>query len=565
MATAAPAKPAALADEEFNKKWDDLSNYVVLRKSKDPRFGEIIVLKHKVKKELIFAKEKWVNSKDKASSDIADMKARASLNHPSLQRFLGYSSAIDKQLCSTNYLVIGYYDFPKSDAYKEMQDKIQLGQEFAPEELRQIANDGLAGVGHLHGQHKIHGDIRPLQLGYDKDERRAALLDRLNDPSPEDRAQLNNLQNNKELYVSPELWAKLKGKKGFEYSKDKNDLYALGLTLLNLGVQKNIQDIYQPDGGVNRERLGSYLSEFDARYKGKDPALSGLVHSLLAEDEKVRGNEAFRLAGVKTEAKAAPAQVKVSANVPSEVVTHTEVRNEVVTNHIPLPVFQSYGQQWQSQSVEPSQSEGKTVTVMRPDGTTYTYVQRSNLASNVIYNYDQSKLVYVQPFQPVANQQYFAAPVTNSYVESKPSLVVVQRQPQVQVQAQAHPQVVSSIVETRQVQPAAIVSTSVEVRRGSSIPYIGDQKAVLKRYVVKDDKLIEIEVKEDEAVRIEEPKPIEEKKAEAESEKTVEAPAEPAQPPQEPALVDPVPVEAPAEAEAKASEPHPEELKEAAV
>lgn len=504
MTSAAPAKPALLADAEFNHKWDDLSNYTVLRKSKDPRFGDIIVLKHKIKKELIFAKEKWVNSKDKASADIVDMKNRAALNDASLQRFLGYSSAIDKQLCSTNYLVIGYYEFPKSDLYKELQDKVQNGQDFSAEDLRQISNDSLTGIAHLHDQRKIHGDIRPLHIGYDRDEKKSSLLDRLNDPSPEDRAQLNNLQSNKELFVSPELWAKIKGKKGFEYSKDKNDYYALGLTLLNLGLGRSIQDVYQPDGGLNREKLNQYIGEFDAKYKSKDPALSGQLRSLLAEDEKSRGVEAIRLAGVKADEPlvSAPGQIRVQSSLPSEVVTTT-------INH---PAYQSYGQTWVSSTPETVQAEGKTVTVLRPDGTTYTYIQRTNTSNNVIYNYDQSKLVYVQPFQPVANQQYISAPISapisDSYVNSRPSLVVVN--------APITSQVISSSAYT-----PAVVSTSVEVRRGSSIPYIGDQKAILKQYIMKDDRLVEIEVKEGDKqplIKVEESKGEEESKAEEKKE-----------------------------------------------
>lgn len=532
-AAQSPSKAPVISDAELNKKWDDLVNYQVIRKSKDPRFGDIIILKHKTKKELIFAKEKWVNSKDKAAADIADMKEREKLNHSEVQKFLGYSTAVDKQLCSTNYLIIGYYAFPKSDLYKELQDKLQNGQNFSAEDLTLITNEALSGLHFLHDQQKIHGDIRPLHIGYDKDERQAELLDRLNDPSPEDRAQLNNLNNKKDLYVSPELWAKLKGKKGFDYQKDKNDYYALGLSILHAGIGRSIQDIYKADGSVDQAVLSGHIGEFNARYKAQSPYLSIAVQSLLAEDERVRGDAIVSKVNNKD-------RIRVQ-NVPSEVVVSST----------PTVTYQTYNQSWAAPEVSQA-VDGKQVTVVRPDGTSYTYIQRNNVSNNVIYNYDQNKLVYVQPFNPAPNVQYVQAPITQSYSQlypdTRPSLVTVQRS-------------ISPNVADSRIAAPQVVSTSVEVRRGSSIPYTSDQKAVLKRYIVQDDKLIEINVNDAEAAKLEEQrkadeakKAEEQKKAEEEAaaHKDESAPAEHHEP-------------APEQSEPKHSEPAPEPLKEEAV
>ncbi len=462
MSSNTAAKLMTIPDEEFNKKWDDLQNYVVLRRSKDPRFGEIFVLKHKNKKELIFSKEKWVNSKVQAAADIQDMKTRAALNHPNIQRFLGYSSAVDKQLCSTNYLIIGYYEFPKADLYKEIQDKLHAGADFPVEDLRLMANDALSGLLFLHQQQKIHGDIRPLHIGIDREERRGELLDRLNDPSPEDRAQLNNLQAVKEMYLSPELWAKIKGVKGATYLKTKNDSFALGMSLLHAGVLHNVQDVYKPDGSFNRERLEKYLAEFDAKYQAKDPLLARLVRGLLHDDEQQRWDthEGARLEAAKP----------ISSD---NVRVGDAPETQITASTIPLYVYQTY-----AQTYAPPQEgqDGKVVTVVRPDGSTYTYVQRTNVNNNVIYNYDQSKLVYVQPFQPTPNVQYLGSPVTESGVSLRPSFVTVQR----------------SLSPNSNDRGPTVVSTSVEIRRGSSIPYVGDQKSVLKKYEIKDDRLIEV-------------------------------------------------------------------------
>ena len=67
------------------------------------------------------------------------------------------------------------------------------------------------------------------------------MLDRFNDPSPLEKAQINNMLGKRDLYMGPELYLKLKGKqKTATYDAQNNDLHALGLTALALGTQDSI-------------------------------------------------------------------------------------------------------------------------------------------------------------------------------------------------------------------------------------------------------------------------------------------------------------------------------------
>ena len=127
--------PTTLPDEEYNKKWDKESQYQFLRKSQDPRFGEIHIYKKKNSNELIFAKEKLTSNKQSAANDIRELKSRIALNRPHLQPMLGYSTSVKKELCSTNYLTQGFYEFPKSDLGKETSNRIQSGQQFSESKI----------------------------------------------------------------------------------------------------------------------------------------------------------------------------------------------------------------------------------------------------------------------------------------------------------------------------------------------------------------------------------------------------------------------------------------------
>ena len=73
--------------------------------------------------------------------------------------------------------------------------------------------DALDQVGYR--QQAMRADIRPIYPGSNKVANAPNsynILDRLNDPSPTEKAQSANIVNKKDLFVSPELWKKIQGK-----------------------------------------------------------------------------------------------------------------------------------------------------------------------------------------------------------------------------------------------------------------------------------------------------------------------------------------------------------------
>lgn len=288
MATKQPPQEM-LADAEFNKKWELEPQYTVLRKSNDPRFGEITLLKNKANNDMIFAKEKMVTSKQQASNDIRDLKSRIALNHPNLHKLLGYSTAIQKELCSTNYLSKAYYEFPKSDLQKEMNDLKKNGLQFPGEDLLNAGSQAIHGLHHLHKLNINHGDVRPINIGYNRETREVQILDRLSDPSPLEKLQVSNIINKKELFICPEVYKRLQGKdKTTNYNPFKNDLYSLGLSLLMVGNQESIQNVYKPNGDFNQENLKAHLAKFNDKYGQQNPQLVGLVQALVSPNEADR-------------------------------------------------------------------------------------------------------------------------------------------------------------------------------------------------------------------------------------------------------------------------------------
>ena len=251
-------KQEVLDEAEFSRKWEDEGQFAFIRKSNDPRFGEIALYKSKSGNDLVFAKEKLVTAKQQASNDIRDLKSRQALNHPNIQRVLGFSTTTLKELCSTNYLTRAFYEFPKSDLHKGIEERRQNGQAFSTPELQSIAGQALLGLNHLHELDISHGDVRPLTIGLNKDSNSVQILDRLSNPAPAEQVQNKHIVENKDLFVSPELYRKLQGKdKTSKYDPFKNDLFGLGLTLLQAGNGEKVQNVYKPNGSQRAPRLGS--------------------------------------------------------------------------------------------------------------------------------------------------------------------------------------------------------------------------------------------------------------------------------------------------------------------
>lgn len=283
------SKPAVLPDEEFNKKWDQENLYKNVKRMNDPRFGEITVVKNSSTNEVLFVKEKMASSKNEASNDIRELKSRIALNHPHLQKLVNYSTSVKKELCSTHYISRGFYEFPRSDLQKEGTERKRNLSSFNSSELTHLAYQGLGGLNHLHSRNITHGDVRPLNISYNKNDNQFQILDRLADPSPLEKLQGSNIVNKKELYMSPELWRKLQGKdKTLKYNAYKNDLYGLGLTILHLGTQDSVQDVYKPGGEFDQNKLDEHLNNFNGKYQNENPYLCTIVKTLLAPNEADR-------------------------------------------------------------------------------------------------------------------------------------------------------------------------------------------------------------------------------------------------------------------------------------
>ena len=73
-----------LPDADYNYTWPKEKDFKFVKKSNDPRFGDVTILKNHATKEVLFVKEKLAHSQAEATKDIMSLRSRQQLNHPNL-------------------------------------------------------------------------------------------------------------------------------------------------------------------------------------------------------------------------------------------------------------------------------------------------------------------------------------------------------------------------------------------------------------------------------------------------------------------------------------------------
>ena len=170
------------------------------------------------------------------------------LQYPHLLNLIDYSVVKQQELCSSFYIIKYFFEYPRSDFRKEIAEKRKFQTQFSSAELTYLMYQQLGTLQYLNSKDMSHGDIQPLFLGWDAANMNSKLIDRLEEPwvtAKTKQVQKNRLLSNQPIYQSPIMYSNLKkGNLNFEFDPYKEDVFALGLTILEAGVGQPIQNIY---------------------------------------------------------------------------------------------------------------------------------------------------------------------------------------------------------------------------------------------------------------------------------------------------------------------------------
>lgn len=135
----------------------------------------------------------------------------------------------------------------------------------------------------------VHGDIRPKYISFEPEAETFKLSDRLGDPTPPNQVQINNYRNNDNLYVSPLIFeAIIQEKQKLKHNPYKSDIFSLGLIILEVGLGKNIQQIYDLENQCfDQNALNDLIDEFNDKFND-DQTISDVLQMILKIKEKDR-------------------------------------------------------------------------------------------------------------------------------------------------------------------------------------------------------------------------------------------------------------------------------------
>ena len=444
------SKRSKKQDIPENLKWEGEKNLKFLAKRHDKRFGDISVFTNKRTNQKVMCKEKASGDMKQFGRDVNTARQRMSMQNQYLHKMLGWSTQTKKELCSTHHYVKMFYEYPGSDLRNETAQRKKNSTKMTESELSNATSNALNGLDYLHSKKLAHGDIRPQLISANRmnsgqEANKFELLDRLADPSPLTKCQINNMMNNKELFMSPQLWKSIntKGKKKPPFNRQKNDLFALGMSVLSAGNQTSMKKCYKKGGKFDAAELNKQLKNFGDNY-GHNKSLTNVVSSLVTLDETQRpttnlmlqrgpdfGAEEFVEKTFETTNEAdVPFEQHQFNNktVHTETVVHTEnvvnTRNENFVNQ----------QQHQNENFVNQHVQHEEV-YEQPNKNFHR--KQANMVSQEVENANKQQ---VQTQQVVAGDDFFNNPAptyeayqpTTNYVQAeKVEPVVYEQQPQV--------------------------------------------------------------------------------------------------------------------------------------
>ncbi len=288
-----PTPESQLKDADFAKTSQYDKTYRQIKTLNDPRFGDIHILQNPQTRQVVAVREKKVTDRAEAGRQIIAARNRLALKNPYLVNLLDYSVIKQSELCSSFYIIKYYFEYPRTDLRKYYLDKEKSGQGLTAAELTHILYQQNQALAYLQSQGTAHGDLQPLYVGWDPEKNESRLIDKsetLTNDAAIIQAQKNRLISGQPLYLSPTMYSNLKkGNTKFQFDRNKEDAFALGLLVLEAGNGHSIQNIYDAKAGqINQGALNQHLDEFNRKFGAQNTLLVSHVSSLVNTNEAAR-------------------------------------------------------------------------------------------------------------------------------------------------------------------------------------------------------------------------------------------------------------------------------------
>jgi serine/threonine protein kinase len=281
-----------MSGEQLNRESLYDKNFVPVKRMFDPRFGEVSLVQNPSNGNLAMRKEySFQCSVPQFIGEINARFTRLKLNSDGIIQFYDFSSSHHKTFCSEQMQIREFYYFPALDLQQEIQQRRCQMHLFTHQELLHLAYQLLHALYSFHKQLIGFQDLRPMFISveYGTKHNIYKLIDRLKDTGDTLKANRTHLATNTPLYCSPSLFKAMFSPEHSIGNVEKNDLFSLGLCLLQAGTLDSIQDIFDTKtGNFVLANLETHVEHFKRNYKSQNSLLCKLLDKLLILEDAGR-------------------------------------------------------------------------------------------------------------------------------------------------------------------------------------------------------------------------------------------------------------------------------------
>ena len=295
-----------ITSEEYARNFEDDLSYTPYRKFQHQIYGKLDLFRETSTNRIIMSSTESFDSFETVRDAIAVVKARETLNQPSLLYLIDFAVQKRTNFCSTLYLVTKYLEFPLTNLSKDIRDRKTRDEFYSHKEIGLVINQMLSVLANLYEKRVFHGNISTFTIQHRKANQMFVLLDYFNmeDDLLEFHQQNTSLGsdnfNSPELHFNKNQYAK-KPINGF-----KNDIFSLAMVVLSMGLLSSVQDCYLEKGQFDWQYLDTLKMHFEKKYGGPNSALVQSLRLMLQEQPAKRQDaktirDSFRLSLSKSE------------------------------------------------------------------------------------------------------------------------------------------------------------------------------------------------------------------------------------------------------------------------
>lgn len=301
--TALPPSPLTaitVTKEDFKRESQWTSNFKIVRKADDPRFGSIVLIKTPSSDRLIAVREKRFSDQKELSEEILEIKKRLQVRDDRLLTLLDFSTGEKSDFCSTTYWIKIFFEYPDHDIDQELRRRnTQAGYAgFTSSELTHLLYNTLHAGKVLNDNNRYHGDISPECVEMDTPQN-YKLVEVFGELSKPELHQSQRLISGGHRYSAPEVYQKMlngtfvkgneKGPKSPQLisTLKQADVFSLGMTILHAGTDEGVDSVYKNDGTIDKGQLNNLKQKFQTKF-ARNTLLTSTVLAMLEENVEER-------------------------------------------------------------------------------------------------------------------------------------------------------------------------------------------------------------------------------------------------------------------------------------